>query len=200
MSAAAGWSGSIREALDQPLQRLRMGYAAWLFGVFCYFLPAATWNPVSRFDLTRAIIEQGTFSIDAYADNTGDRARRAEHWYTDKAPVSSLLALPAYQAFHWLDLGTGGRRYRTRALRALAAPHVPDRSARGFGRHRAGNADLSVCNELLRTRGGRRLLGRGAGVARRVGGVRRRRPREAVEPASLLDRRGRCMPGCERRL
>jgi hypothetical protein len=107
MSAAAGWSGSIRDALDHPLQRLRMGYAAWLFGVFCYFLPAATWNPVSRFDLTRAIVEQRTLSIDAYADNTGDRARRAEHWYTDKAPISSLLALPAYQAFHWLDLARG---------------------------------------------------------------------------------------------
>jgi len=105
--SAAGWSGSLRDALDQPLSRLRMGYAAWLFGVFCYFLPAATWNPVSRFDLTRAIVEQGTLSIDAYADNTGDRARRGEHWYTDKAPLASLLALPAYQAFHWLDLARG---------------------------------------------------------------------------------------------
>ena len=59
-----------------------LAYALWLFGTFAYFLPAATWNPVSRFDLTRAIVEHGTLSIDAYADSTGDRALYDGHWYT----------------------------------------------------------------------------------------------------------------------
>ena len=139
MSAAAGWSGSIRDALDQPLQRLRMGYAAWLFGVFCYFLPAATWNPVSRFDLTRAIVEQGTLSIDAYADNTGDRARRGEHWYTDKAPLASLLALPAYQAFHWLDRARG----KSPAYQAYASDGHP---AQRVTVNRSFQRSLYVCS------------------------------------------------------
>jgi hypothetical protein len=101
------WRDSLATALEHPLHRLRIGYAAWLFGIFCYFLPAATWNPVSRFDLTRSIVEQGAFHIDAYVDNTGDRAHRGDHWYSDKAPLAAFLALPAYQAYHWMESARG---------------------------------------------------------------------------------------------
>ena len=73
-----------------------LSYGLWLFSVFAFFLPAATWNPVSRFNLTRAIVERGTLSIDAYADSTGDRSRVRGRWYTDKTPIPSLLAVPAY--------------------------------------------------------------------------------------------------------
>lgn len=75
-------------------------YGLWLFGVFAYFIPAATWNPVSHFDLTRAIVEHRTLSIDAYVDNTGDRAFAGGHWYTEKAPIPSILAVPAYAVVH----------------------------------------------------------------------------------------------------
>src|SRR5215831_14206452 len=112
---------SVQSALEMPLVRLRLGYAAWLFGVFCYFLPAATWNPVSRFDLTRSIVERGTFEIDAYVDNTGDRARRGEHWYSDKAPLAAFLALPAYEAYHLLERSRG----REPSYRAYATPDRP---------------------------------------------------------------------------
>jgi hypothetical protein len=101
------WRVSSTAFFERPLNRLRLGYAAWLFGVFCYFLPAATWSPVSRFNLTRAIVEQRTLSIDAFADNTGDRALYAGHWYSDKAPLPALLALPAYQAYHLMDRARG---------------------------------------------------------------------------------------------
>src|SRR6185295_11786293 len=67
MTLRSRWSESTAAFFDHPLHRLRLGYAAWLFGIFCYFLPAATWSPVSRFDLTRAIVEQRTLSIDAFA-------------------------------------------------------------------------------------------------------------------------------------
>lgn len=73
-----------------------LAYGLWLFGTFAYFVPAATWNPVSRFDLTRAIVEHRTLSIDPYVDNTGDRALANGHWYTEKAPIVSFLAVPAY--------------------------------------------------------------------------------------------------------
>lgn len=107
MISASRWTESTAAFFERPLQRLRLGYAAWLFGIFCYFLPAATWSPVSRFNVTRAIVEQGTLSIDAFADSTGDRAFRDGHWYSDKAPLPALLALPAYQAYHLLDRARG---------------------------------------------------------------------------------------------
>jgi len=75
LTAPLGWRGSLATVLEHPLHRLRIGYAAWLFGIFCYFLPAATWNPVSHFDLTRSILERGSVDIDAYFDNTGDRVK-----------------------------------------------------------------------------------------------------------------------------
>jgi hypothetical protein len=107
LTAPLGWRGSLATVLEHPLHRLRIGYAAWLFGIFCYFLPAATWNPVSHFDLTRSIVERGSVDIDAYFDNTGDRAHRGDHWYSDKAPLVALLAVPAYQAYHWMESARG---------------------------------------------------------------------------------------------
>ena len=74
----------------------RLAYIAWIFGIFAYFLPAATWNPVSRFNLTRAIVEHGTIRVDPYVTSTGDRAKVGEHWYSDKAPGMGVLAVPAY--------------------------------------------------------------------------------------------------------
>ncbi len=55
-------------------QAFRLTYAAWLFGLFAYFMPAATWNPVSHFNLTRAIVEGGRYRFNSFASSTGDRA------------------------------------------------------------------------------------------------------------------------------
>ncbi len=106
-SRTLGWQSSMEAWLDAPLVRLRLGYAAWLFGIFCYFMPAATWSPVSRFDLTRSVVEHGRLNIDPYADSTGDRAKVGEHWYSDKAPLLALLAVPTYQIHHWIDRARG---------------------------------------------------------------------------------------------
>lgn len=65
--------------------------------VFAYTPPRwQDWNQNSRFDLTRAIVDQGTVRIDDYAENTGDYAVVDGHIYTDKAPGLSLLAVPVY--------------------------------------------------------------------------------------------------------
>jgi hypothetical protein len=77
-----------------------LAYAAWLFGLFAFFIPPATWNPVSRFNLTRAIVEQGSIQIDPYVASTGDRALVKGRWYSDKAPVVAVLAVPAYAVVH----------------------------------------------------------------------------------------------------
>jgi hypothetical protein len=60
----------------------------------CYFFTGGGWNQASRMDLVRAIVDQHTLTIDAYADNTGDKALWRGHYYSDKAPGTALLAVP----------------------------------------------------------------------------------------------------------
>jgi hypothetical protein len=54
------------------------------------------WNANARFDLSAAIVDQGTLSIDAYAQNTGDYALFNGRRYSDKAPGLSFLGVPVY--------------------------------------------------------------------------------------------------------
>jgi hypothetical protein len=54
------------------------------------------WNANARFDLSAAIVDQGTLSIDAYTSNTGDYALFKGQRYIDKAPGLSFLGVPAY--------------------------------------------------------------------------------------------------------
>ncbi|HHS96963.1 MAG TPA: hypothetical protein ENK08_03565, partial [Chloroflexi bacterium] len=84
-----------------------MRRAALLFLIllicYAYFLPRwAEWNQNSRMDLTMALVEQGTFVIDDYYENTGDYAVYGGHVYTDKAPGTSFVGVPAYAAFRAL--------------------------------------------------------------------------------------------------
>jgi hypothetical protein len=64
-----------------------------LFVSYAYFYQAGGWNQNTRFALVRAILEEHTLRIDTYKDMTGDRALWEGHYYSDKAPGSSLLAL-----------------------------------------------------------------------------------------------------------
>jgi hypothetical protein len=80
------------------MARLTDRRAAWtlcavLFVSYAYFYQAGGWNQNSRFALDRAIIERHTLEIDAYQLHTGDRAIWNGHYYSDKAPGASLLAL-----------------------------------------------------------------------------------------------------------
>jgi hypothetical protein len=65
---------------------------AALFISYAYFYQAGGWNQNSRFALVRAMTEQDSLRIDAYRDTTGDRAVWNGHFYSDKAPGTSLLA------------------------------------------------------------------------------------------------------------
>src|SRR5437764_13531744 len=64
------------------------------FFSFTYFYEGGGWNQNSRFDLLRAIVERHTLQIDAYADNTQDKAHFRGHYYSDKAPGLVFLAVP----------------------------------------------------------------------------------------------------------
>jgi len=67
---------------------------------YIYFLPRwADWNQNSRFDLVLSIVDEHTLSIDSYYMNTGDYALYDGHYYSDKAPGMSFLAVPVYAAF-----------------------------------------------------------------------------------------------------
>ncbi|HWM88913.1 MAG TPA: hypothetical protein VNO33_23845, partial [Kofleriaceae bacterium] len=72
---------------------------ALVFIAYAYFYQAGGWNQNGRFDMTRAIVEKGTSSIDAYHRNTGDKARVRGHYYCEKAPATSWLAVPAHAAW-----------------------------------------------------------------------------------------------------
>jgi len=88
----------------------KVGRSAWLLGVIlflgsAYFYQDPEWNGNSRLDLTRAIVEQGTFKIDAFHEApgwaTGDKAFYDGHYYSDKAIGASLMAVPIYYVlFH----------------------------------------------------------------------------------------------------
>ena len=61
---------------------------------FIYFYEGGGWNQNSRFDLLRAIVERHTLQIDAYHENTQDKAHFNGHYYSDKAPGLVFLAVP----------------------------------------------------------------------------------------------------------
>jgi hypothetical protein len=84
------------------LRRPEAALVAMVLTAYGYFYQAGGWNQNSRFDLTRAVVERGTLSIDAYHRNTGDKSRREGRYYCDKAPGVSMLAVPAYAAVRGL--------------------------------------------------------------------------------------------------
>ncbi len=69
-----------------------LGLVAFLS--FSYFYEGGGWNQNSRFDLLRAIVERHTLQVDAYHENTQDKAHFNGHYYSDKAPGLVFLAVP----------------------------------------------------------------------------------------------------------
>lgn len=57
---------------------------------------------LSQLALTRAIVDEGRLEIDSYYNETGDRAYYNGHYYTDKAPGLSFLALPVYATWKFI--------------------------------------------------------------------------------------------------
>lgn len=77
-------------------------------------------NALSRFALVRALVEDRTTRIDRVRHLAGiDSARRDGHYYSDKAPGTSLLAAPAYALYHaWLRWQLGEVRARDLTVEA----------------------------------------------------------------------------------
>ncbi len=77
----------------------------WVFVIllasYSYFWQGRDWNVASRLMLSYALVDRGTLSIDGLDDQTGDIARYRGHFYSDKTPGFSLLAVPVYAAAKW---------------------------------------------------------------------------------------------------
>jgi hypothetical protein len=91
-----------RPIIKSRLQRFLLRYrlqllcGVVLFVFYAYFYSGMGWNQNSRFDLTRAIVEEHTVRIDSFHQNTGDKAFYNGHYYSDKAPGLALAAVPIW--------------------------------------------------------------------------------------------------------
>lgn len=88
-------------------QRMAAVIGAVLFLSYAYFYPAGGWNQNSRFALIRAVLERHTLRIDDYQLHTGDRALFKGHYYSDKAPGASLVALVPVQGARMIARAAG---------------------------------------------------------------------------------------------
>ncbi|HEY7984770.1 MAG TPA: hypothetical protein VID73_11415 [Ktedonobacterales bacterium] len=85
------------------------------------------WNADSRIFLTASIVDRGRLDIDPFASGTGDIAAYHGHFFSDKAPGTSLFAIPAYLVLKYTLLG--GKPYAA----IMAAP--PDQRVDFFPRY-----------------------------------------------------------------
>jgi hypothetical protein len=108
------------ESTNPLIQRRALLILAVTFVSYAYFYEGGGWNQNSRFDLVRAIVEQGTLRIDAYHENTQDKSFYQGHYYSDKAPGLVLLALPAAAIARPLLRATGIDPMSPRGLVAIS--------------------------------------------------------------------------------
>lgn len=97
----------------QKLERFGLALAiGFLFLYsFPYFPKIHSANELPRVYLTQAVAEQGTFTIDAGVARWGktvDVSEAGGHYYSNKAPGSSLLAVPAYVVLKGVKAIVGG--------------------------------------------------------------------------------------------
>ena len=124
------------------------------FVTLAYFVGPPGWNQNSRFALTRALVERAEVTIDPDHFTTGDKSFRDGHFYSDKAPGASLLAVPAYALFHGLRALLGGEAPEARLvpldpLEALAEREV-DPDERRPGDRVAYNQSFRLALHLCR--------------------------------------------------
>ncbi|MFB3895517.1 MAG: hypothetical protein ACE14V_04355 [bacterium] len=78
------------------INRIELLLFLLLLIAYSYVWHKPSWNDLGRYDLIMAIVDQGTVSIDAYEQNTGDKAIFNGHFYSDKGPAPALLGVPIY--------------------------------------------------------------------------------------------------------
>jgi hypothetical protein len=89
-----------------------------------YFVQGGGWNQNSRYDLTRALVEDGSLRIDRFAHNTRDSSIRDGHFYSDKAPGLSFAAAPIFAIVRLVAPSPAERAPGPGELHALTWPLV----------------------------------------------------------------------------
>src|SRR5262245_61456598 len=95
----------------------RMGNRATALGIFLLAFAAFAWlapqwpgddQVVTRLGLTLSIVESGRLDIDRFANRTSDKALLEGHYYADKVPGLSFLAIPVVAATTLISRAKGG--------------------------------------------------------------------------------------------
>jgi hypothetical protein len=123
-----------------------------LFVSFAYFYQAGGWNQNSRFDLVRAITNEGTLNIDPFKNSTGDKAFHDGHYYSDKAPGIALTAVPLVAAVRPLYRAFGGDAETYDGLALLS--YLSTVITAGLFTALAGVCLFTLCLELGASYGG----------------------------------------------
>ena len=84
-----------------PRERLLLALVALTALAFAY---GAGWPDISRLGLTQSLALDGTLTIDRYQSQTRDKSFYDGHWYSDKAPAISFLAVPTFEAMRLTGL------------------------------------------------------------------------------------------------
>jgi len=116
--------------MQSPWPRVEWSVFLLLVGSYAFFWHSRDWNTASRLMLTYAVADRGTVCLDGLERQTGDIAFFQGHYYCDKLPGFSLVALAPYRlaraaaglpphplnstakdywpADYWVTLGTSG--------------------------------------------------------------------------------------------
>jgi hypothetical protein len=80
------------------------------FAAFAWLTPKqyGAAQVITRLGLSFSILESGRLDIDRFADDTEDKAQFEGHYYADKAPGLSFLAIPVVAATKLVINATGG--------------------------------------------------------------------------------------------
>lgn len=70
---------------------------------YTYFNHSEGWSQGIRIAQLHAVVQRGTFRIDDYRHLSGDGALIDGHYYSEKAPATFALALPAFAATVWIQ-------------------------------------------------------------------------------------------------
>jgi hypothetical protein len=90
----------------------RLALAAILLVGLSYatLIQSFSWNQTSHYDLIRTLDKDGT-TIDAFQENTGDKAFYKGHFYSARAPGLALFALPFYDTLNLVNADRWARSH-----------------------------------------------------------------------------------------
>lgn len=88
----------VRTIVGRQKYNLILIIAVWSIYVV-HVVPGGGVNPNRYFDLIHSIVHHQTLTIDAYQENTIDKAFKDGHYYSAGLPGPSVIGLPSYLAF-----------------------------------------------------------------------------------------------------